>query len=88
MSFYTWRVASILLKQKFGDKYKICRAELRANVNCNYEKNIKAFRKSVNGSIKFSTKNKIELRSTLALSVLFFNYKSLNCIFIVIQSAN
>ena len=47
------------LKQKIREK-KICRVELMDNVNSNYRKNIKAFWKFVNGSIKSNNKNKIE----------------------------
>ena len=42
------------------DKKKICIEELKANVDNNYRKHTKAFWKFVNGSIKSSTKNKIE----------------------------
>ena len=48
------------LKQKIREKKKTCREELMAKVNSNYRKNIKAFWKFVNGSIKSSAKNKIE----------------------------
>ena len=48
------------LKEKIREKRKICREEFMANVNNNYRKNIKAFWKFVNGSIKSSAKNKIE----------------------------
>ena len=47
------------LKQKIREKRKICREEFMANVNNNYRKNIKAFWKFVNGSVK-SSKNRIE----------------------------
>ena len=48
------------LKQKIREKRKICREQLMAKVNNNYRKNIKAFWKFVNGSIKSSVKNRIE----------------------------
>ena len=46
-------------KQKIKGK-KICREELMTNVNINYRKNIKAFWKFVNWSIKSRAKNKIK----------------------------
>ena len=39
---------------------KLCREEFMANVNSNYRRNIKAFWKFVNGSIKSNAKNEIE----------------------------
>ena len=47
------------LKQKIREKRKICGDDFMANVNNNYRKNIKAFWKFVNGSVK-SNKNRIE----------------------------
>ena len=49
-----------VLKQRIREKKKVCREEFMANVNNNYRKNIKAFWKFVNGSIKSSVKNRIE----------------------------
>ena len=48
------------LNQTIREKMKICREGFVANASSNYRKNIKAFWKLVNGSIKSNAKNRIE----------------------------